>query len=162
MLEALIRTKNSRAYDKGPGDVICIKLEGFADWGSMETRVHQVVPWIDDELELQLREEIKKTGTVDARITPYKQVETVDFVNYRGDLICSKEVTKTRSYKYFNIESIEDPTLKKDVIRDDCYVEPYFFREIDIQKYISQKTEEEIIIEFEYNKNQIKNSLLEV
>ena len=52
MLEALIRTKDSVGLDKRRGDVICVKLKEFADWGSMEIRVHQPVNWIDDELSL--------------------------------------------------------------------------------------------------------------
>ena len=54
MLEALIRTKMS-GKDKRMGDVICVKLSEHADWGSLELRVHQAVPWHDYDLEQRLR-----------------------------------------------------------------------------------------------------------
>jgi len=152
MLEALIRTKKSIAPNKLRGDVICLKLKEFADWGSMEIRIHQPCPWVDERLEKLMREELDRSGIPPTEITPYKQSESVDFLNYYGELSCRKEVTKTRSRVYLNIDAITNEHLKRDVINDDLAVDLYKVVGIDIVSYIQEKTEEQINKEFNYNK----------
>jgi len=127
MLEALIRTKNSACSDKRQGDVICVKLKDFADWGAMERRVHMVVDWEDDYLENEMRE--KNTTTV---VTPYKMNEQCSINDTKGNQIFYGSVTKTRSKKYFDIQ-------------------------LEIQK---EKHEQDILKEFEENKEFIKSECL--
>lgn len=104
MLEALIRTKNSACADKRAGDVICVKLKEFADWGAMEQRVHTVLDWQDEELETAMREKLTETGVPPVRVTPYKECQYHSILNDDGNKIFEGEITKTRSKKYFNIE----------------------------------------------------------
>jgi len=100
MLEALIRTKKSKSSEKKLGDVICLKLKEFADWGSMEIRVHNVVDWQDEELEKLMREKLEITGIPQVLTTPYKQVE-----HTLVDENMSMTVTRTRSSKFFDFDS---------------------------------------------------------
>ena len=99
MLQALIRTKNSSSYDgKRRGEVICVKLKEFADWGGMEIRVHQPVDWIDSELEDEMRLEYNKTGIAPIRLTPYVDEEEVEFINTSGFLLARVSVIKNQRY----------------------------------------------------------------
>jgi len=105
MLEALIRTKNSPCSDKRAGDIICVKLKEFADWGAMEKRVHMVLDWQDEDLESTMTANLQETKVAPIVVTPYKELEHCSIFNEEGDKIFDGEVTKTRSKKYFNIES---------------------------------------------------------
>ena len=100
MLEALIRTKESKSSEKKLGDVICVKLKEFSDWGSMETRVHMVVDWEDSKLEKCMRNYFELNGI----FTPYKIVENCCLKDSGGNEIYNGPVIKTRSKKYFNIQ----------------------------------------------------------
>ena len=104
MLEALIRTKSSPCSDKRAGDIICVKLKEFADWGSMERRVHMVSDWNDEALELSMRGEFEKTKVPPIVVTPYKECEHCIILDEEGKKIFEGNVTKTRSKKYFNID----------------------------------------------------------
>lgn len=116
MLEALIRKKNSGGLDKFPGDVICVKLKEFADWGATEVRVHKVVDWEDSELESLMRSELNNSGSPPVRITPYKILEQCEILNDEGVCIHKGSVTKTRSKKYFNFsKNNQDEKTEKDI-----------------------------------------------
>jgi len=133
MLEALIRTKNSPCSDKRAGDVICVKLKELAEWGAMEKRVHDVVDWQDDELESSMRETFAKTGIGPIKVTPYKECENCIIFNDGGETrIFEGEVTKTRSKKYFDF----------------------------ILQAQQEKSQEQILQEFEANKEFTKNEVL--
>ena len=153
MLEALIRTKDSVGLDKRRGDVICVKLKEFADWGSMEIRVHQPVNWIDDELESRMKKELKKTGLPPTSITPYKESEEVKFSDESGEIFAKTEVTKTRSKKYFDFDSILDTNLKNKIFENEeaVYLEEF---------HIKSKTEEQINLEFMSNKKLMRTEML--
>ena len=148
MLEALIRTKHSASSDKRRGDVICVKLQEFADWGSMEIRAHQPILWLDDDLEFEMRQELEKTGIAPISITPYKEEVLVEFIGESGLLIAEKNITTTRSRKYFDIDSIEDINLRNMIIGDGVAVELG-----DVSELIKTKTQEQVDEEFEFNKN---------
>ena len=155
MLQALIRTKNSSSYDgKRRGDVICVKLKEFANWGGMEIRVHQPVDWIDSELEDEMRLEYNETGVEPIRLTPYAEEEEVEFINTSGFLLARVNVTKTRSRKYLDIDSIEDINLKNQVIGDGAAAELN-----DFESLIKDKTEEQISEEFQSNKSETRKLL---
>tara|TARA_R100000315_G_C5226034_1_gene137091 strand:+ start:997 stop:1539 length:543 start_codon:yes stop_codon:yes gene_type:complete len=132
MLEALIRTKNSACADKRGGDVICVKLKEFADWGAMEQRVHMVLDWDDESLEESMRQQLGKTKSPPTVVTPYKEVENCTIFDNNGIKIYEGDVTKTRSKKYFNIELGE----------------------------AKEKTDEEVSQEFESNKEFAKTECL--
>ena len=104
MLEALIRTKEFKSSEKKLGDVICVKLKEFADWGSMETRVHMVVDWEDPELEKRMRNYFESNGIFPVETTPYKIIEHCCLKDSGGNEIYNGPVIKTRSKKYFNIQ----------------------------------------------------------
>ena len=104
MLEALIRTKGSSFSEKNKGDVICLKLKEFADWGSMEIRVHKVVDWEDSDVEKSMRNYFELNGILPIETSPYKVVEHCIIENENGDQIYNGPITKTRSKKYFDIE----------------------------------------------------------
>ena len=142
MLEALIRTKNSKSLDKRMGDVICVKLKEKANWGAMEIRVHQPVDWEDESLEKQMR-----IDGIDTKITPYKQIKKEHFfVDKNGDILCICDVTLTRSRKYFDIDSIEDEDLKLKIISDE-----YFVSILDSKNLIKTKNKKDIKNEFRAN-----------
>ena len=124
MLEALIRTKSSPCSDKRAGDIICVKLKEFADWGSMEIRVHKVVDWEDKELEKSMRDYFDLNGIFPVETTPYKIMEECVIKDQNGQEVYGGPVTKTRSIKYFDIEE-------------------------NTQK---EKSSEQIGLEFEFNK----------
>ena len=110
------------------GDVICVKLKDFADWGAMERRVHMTVDWRDEDLENQMREDGLTTI-----ITPYKTTEECAvYSDENENQIFFGNVTKSRSVKYYNIE-------------------------LGIQ---SEKTDSEILEEFEKNKEFVKNEII--
>ena len=106
MLQALIRTKESNSSDKCRGDVICIKLKEHADWGSMEIRIHKAVDWEDEELEQSMRSQFDETGIAPVLITPYRESEYTELTE-SGQVISEDAVTKTRSRKYFDLDSNE-------------------------------------------------------
>lgn len=106
MLQALIRTQESNKSDKRRGDVICIKLKEYADWGSMEIRIHKVVNWEDDELEESMRGQFDNTGIPPVFTTPYKETEYTELTE-NGQVISEEIITKTRSRRYFDLESNE-------------------------------------------------------
>lgn len=133
MLEALIRTRESNISDKCRGDVICVKLKEHADWGSMEIRIHKVVDWDDSELEQSMREQLNKTGIPPVLITPYKESEYTE-ITENGHVLSEENVTKTRSRKYFDLDSNEQKV----------------------------KSEEAVNTEFEINKVTIKKETLRV
>lgn len=107
MLEALIRTKDSASFDKRKGDVICLKLKEFSEWGAMEQRVHMVTDWEDSEIELEMRESFNKTGIPPVFITPYKKTSEQEVFDNNGNKIYSGEITITRSEQYFNLDTGE-------------------------------------------------------
>jgi len=132
MLEALIRKKESGGLDKFQGDVICVKLKELSDWGATEIRVHKVVEWQDEELENSMREELAIRGASPVRITPYKILEKCEILDDKGQSIYNGDVTKTRSSKYFNIDSGKQ----------------------------EEKSAERIQKEFELNKRKLKEDIL--
>ena len=155
MLQALIRTKDSSSYDgKRRGDVICVKLKEFADWGAVEIRVHQPVDWIDADLESEMRSEYSETGIAPIRITPYLHKEEVEFIGTSGVVLARFDVTKTRSTKYLDIDSIENTNIKNQVIGDGAAVELNGYEHL-----IKDKTTEELFEEFESNKSQTRRLL---
>tara|TARA_B100000287_G_scaffold429031_1_gene481535 strand:+ start:409 stop:1035 length:627 start_codon:yes stop_codon:yes gene_type:complete len=148
MLEALIRTKDSENSDKCCGDVICLKLKEHSDWGALERRVHQVVDWEDEQIESQMRADFKNTGVPPVLITPYKEVENTTIYDDDGFKIAEKQVTKTRSKKFFNINKIADESLKAKIQGD--------FEEVVLDNnmgLIEDKSEQQILDEFIFNKN---------
>jgi len=155
MLQALIRTKDSSSYDgKRRGDVICVKLKEFAYWGALEIRVHQPVDWIDEELESEMRLEYSNTGSAPVRITPYSESEEVEFINTSGYRLAKVDVAKTRSRKYLDIDAIQDINIKNQVIGNGAAVEINGFESL-----IKNKTEEQILEEFESNKSETRKLL---
>ena len=155
MLQALIRTKDSSSYDgKRRGDVICVKLKEFADWGALEIRVHQPVNWIDADLEAEMRLEYSNTGFAPVRITPYAESEEVEFINTSGYRLAKVDVAKTRSRKYLDIDSIQDINIKNQVIGNGAAVEIN-----DFESLIKDKTEEQILEEFESNRSETRKLL---
>jgi len=132
MLEALIRTKNSPCADKRRGDVICVKLKAFADWGAMERRVHAVADWEDEELESSMRDSLAKTGVAPIKVTPYKECEYCNIFSDDENKIFEGNITKTRSKKYFDF----------------------------ILQAQQEKSQEQISQEFESNKEFTKNEIL--
>ena len=115
MLEALIRKKENGGLDKFQGDVICVKLKELADWGATEIRVHKVVEWKDEDLENSMRNELKFKGAAPVRVTPYKILEKCEIFNEEGQCIYDGDITKTRSIKYFFLQSNkqEEKSTKK-------------------------------------------------
>jgi len=139
MLEALIRVNKDAKKDKKRGDVICVKLSEQAEWGHEERRYHQVVRWFDDALELKMREDFENTGIYPVEITPYKESEN--------------GVLKTRSKKYLNMDLI-DSTLLEEILSNEITIFPEMLDDDMIKLATSEKSEEQINLEFKKNKNQ--------
>jgi len=152
-LEALIRTDGDGAYAQRAGDVVCVKLSHQAYWGLEELRHLQPVPWDDDDLKQKL-ENMLSNGAVDAVIPlPYKQIATgVMISNGNQGQVGPVEVIKTRSSKYFNIDSIQDQTLKNNIIDNEIIVPVENITDDILNLCVLQKTEVEINAEFEANK----------
>jgi hypothetical protein len=154
MLSALIRTKSPVASEKRRGDVICVKLYELADWGGMEIRVHQPCMWVDESLENEMRSEFKKTGIPPVRITPYKREALVEFIGESGLTMAIKNVIKTRSSKYLDIDSIEDINTKNQIIGNGIA-----FELGDVTELIKDKTQAQIEEEFKFNKNNEREAI---
>tara|TARA_Y100001938_G_C8087744_1_gene433069 strand:+ start:1566 stop:2054 length:489 start_codon:yes stop_codon:yes gene_type:complete len=154
MLQALIRVANDSTGTKRQGDVICVKLYEQAVWGSEEIKFHQAVPWIDNDLELTMRQHHSDFPVF---TTPYIVRETVLCEGPEGTE-SSIDVCKTRSSKYFDINEIEDEYLKQKIISNSDVVSADELQVEIIDKCIKDKTESQINTEFEFNKiNAIKN-----
>lgn len=150
--------------DKRMGDVICVKLSEHAEWGSLEMRVHQPVPWLDYDLEQQMRSLI--VANIDtpgyappAIITPYKLSEPTEIKNDNGKTISLVDVTLTRSLKYLDFGQIKSEELRNKMISNEFVVFP---EELDPQEIMSaakNKTNQEVSNEFEENKIYAKRAL---
>ena len=148
MLQALIRVAGDSQGTKRRGDVICVKLYEQASWGKEEIKYHQAVPWQDDTLESTMR----ASSDFPVFMTPYMIKETI-VLNGPNDIQVPLEVCKTRSSKYFDIVQITSEYLKAQIISNDHIVTA---DDIEIQtseQCIKDKSEEQINLEYEFNKN---------
>ena len=161
MLEALIRTKDSGLNsDKRRGDIICVKLKLYSsakNWGQEERRVHRVIPYEDQELETKMMSEMSRTGITPVFITPYKKTEITELFDESGNSLGIFEITKTRSQKYLDIDSIPEESDFKKIIEAG---NTQLLRSGDLKDYFKNKTEEEISQEFEQNKQAFLSSFI--
>lgn len=153
-LEALIRTGGDGAYAQRRGDVICVKLASQAAWGTEELKYHQPVPWDDDNLTQQLEQMISENLVQHPIISlPYSQTEhNVILTNSNNAQVGPVSITKTRSYKYFNIDNIQDETLKNNILDNEIAVFSHEITDEILNVCALDKTEVEINQEFETNK----------
>ena len=148
MLQALIRTSKD-SLGKRRGDVICVKLKEYADWGSEELKFHQPVDWKDEDLENKMREHLKcNFGGFPVVSLPYK-------------LVSETEVCKTRSSKFFDFEKLEDFKLKERIISNDQEVKAEEIEQHVTSVCIREKTEKEIEEEFQENKSLVETYVLQ-
>jgi len=154
-LVALIRTSPDGNYDKRQGDVICVKLAEHASWGKKDIAYHQPIPWDDDNLKQIMETSIANNENPYAEpiiCLPYKQVAESITITGDYDTIGPVDVTKTRSSKYFNIDGIQDQTLKSNILNNNSVVDLSEFTEDVLTSCTVFKTEEEINQEYEQNK----------
>lgn len=135
MLEALVRTSQD-IPPRRRGDIICVKLKSHAEWGKEECRFHQPINLEDAELEQKIIDAQNSFGGFVFLTHPYE--EKTD----EGQI-------KTMSSTFFDFDKISDLDLKTKILSNTEKV----FPEDITDNFVRQKTEEEINIEFEENKN---------
>ena len=162
-LVALIRTSPDGNYDKRQGDVICVKLAEHASWGKKDLSYHQPIPWDDDNLKQIMENSIANNEQPYSEpiiCLPYKQVAKSITITGDYDPIGPVDVTKTRSSKYFNINGIQDETLKANILNNNSVVDLSEFTEEILTSCTISKTEEQINQEYEQNKTTYFNMTL--
>jgi hypothetical protein len=154
-LEALIRTDGDGAYAQRRGDVICVKLASQAFWGTEELKYHQPVPWDDNNLKQQLEQMITEDGVSHPMVTlPYKQIEhNVVLTDSDGGQVGPTTIIKTRSYKYFNIDNIQNESLKNHILDNEIAVSSHDITDEILNACVLDKTGVEINQELETNKS---------
>ena len=167
MLQALIRTSEDTP-GKRRGDVICIKIKEYADWGSEELKFHQPVDWEDQDLEKKMKEHLKcNFGGFPIVALPYKKTKPVDvfsiipYKNSGHKKISEIEVCTTRSSKFFDFEKLGDFKLKERIISNDQEVKAEEIEQHVASACIREKTEKEIEEEFQENKSLVETYVLQ-